>query len=62
MLDVWSQENSTLAPTLGHLTLLILGLSFKPIHVIFGFKEAQRTHHYLMVAHFSTSYFWIPSP
>ena len=45
MLDVWSQDNSTLAlPTHGHLTLLILGLSFKPIHVILGFKKAKRTH------------------
>ena len=62
MLDVWSQENLTLAPTHGHLTLLILGLSFKPIHVIFGFKKAKKTHHYLMAAHFSICYIWIPSP
>ena len=57
MLDVWSQDNSTLAlPTDGHLTLLILGLRFKPIHVILGFKKAKRNHHYLMAAHFSISY------
>lgn len=62
MLDVWSQENSTLVPTHGHLTLLIFGLSFKSIHVIFGFKKEKKTHHYLMAAHFSISYIWIPSP